>query len=75
VLSAIVPAGAAAYRTPPWLADRAAGGELSWRVAALDLRGEEIRESAWRRFTIRGDAPVETPDDVPAPGTSAGPGG
>jgi len=50
VLSAIVPSGVGRYRAPPWLADKAAGSELKWRVVALDVLGNEILESGWRRF-------------------------
>jgi hypothetical protein len=53
VHSAIVPRGIGTYRAPPWLADKAAGQPLRWRVVALDESARERNASAWRplRFT------------------------
>lgn len=54
LLAAALPAGVLDYRSPPWLAERAAG-PVRWRVVALDLGGEPIRRTAWRdlRFEPR----------------------
>jgi hypothetical protein len=52
VLAAIVPRGIAAYRLPPFLKDRAPGGDVRWRVVAIDVVGREIRSSEWRRLRI-----------------------
>jgi hypothetical protein len=48
LLSAIVAPGTGLYRAPPWLAERAGGQRLRWRVAALDASGGTLRRSAWR---------------------------
>jgi hypothetical protein len=48
VLSGLVPSGTAVYRMPPWVQHRVAGGALRWRVAALDVNGQEIGVSGWR---------------------------
>lgn len=50
VLRAMLPAGALDYRSPPWVAERAAGGPVRWRVTALDLGGEPIRRTGWREL-------------------------
>jgi hypothetical protein len=47
---AIVTRGFGTYRAPPWLAERAAGQKLRWRVVAVDVRGRERLSSAWRRL-------------------------
>lgn len=58
ILSAIVPAGVAGYRAPPWLPERAPQGEMRWRVVGIDLEGGEVGRSGWRRLTLSkpGDA-------------------
>jgi hypothetical protein len=48
VHSAIVARGIGTYRAPPWLADKAAGQPLRWRVVALDESARERSASAWR---------------------------
>jgi hypothetical protein len=48
ILSALLPRGTAWYRSPPWLAERAAGAALRWRVTAHDHAGGVIQQSAWR---------------------------
>jgi hypothetical protein len=53
VLSGLVPAGIAIYRAPPWVQQRLAAGPLRWRVAALDIQGQEIGVSAWRNLKPR----------------------
>ncbi len=50
LLSAIVPRGSGVYRAPSWLRDRAGGGEMTWRVSALDLLGREVSRTEWRRI-------------------------
>ena len=48
VLSAAVPRGVMRYAAPPWLAERAAGQPLRWRVVALDAGGSVVGRSEWR---------------------------
>jgi hypothetical protein len=48
VHAAIVERGTLTYLAPPWLAERAGGVALRWRVAALDARGGERSASLWR---------------------------
>ena len=50
LLSAIVPRGIGVYRAPPWLREKAGEAALRWRVVALDLAGDPIRASHWRRL-------------------------
>jgi len=52
VLSALVQRGIGTYRLPPFVKDRAPGGQLRWRVMAIDVTGREIRGSAWRRLAV-----------------------
>jgi len=52
VLSALVQRGIGTYRLPPFIRDRAPGGQLRWRVMAIDVTGREIRGSAWRRLAV-----------------------
>ncbi len=49
VHSAIVPRGSGGYRAPPWIAERAGGAAIRWRVVALDANGRERSSSSWRR--------------------------
>ena len=48
VLNALFPRGALRYSAPPWLAEKAGGRALRWRVVALDASGGTIVRSAWR---------------------------
>ena len=48
VLNALFPRGALRYSAPPWLAEKAGGKALRWRVVALDASGSMIVRSAWR---------------------------
>lgn len=50
ILAAALPAGVLDYRSPPWLAERAAAGAVLWRVVALDLGGEPVRQTGWREL-------------------------
>jgi len=52
VLVAVQERGRPAYDAPPWLAERAAGRSLRWRVVALDLQGSPLRRGQWRRLTL-----------------------
>ena len=52
VLAALLPAGTAAYRSPPWLGEKAPGGVVFWRVVALDLAGRAVAETDRRRLVI-----------------------
>jgi hypothetical protein len=53
ILAALVPPGLGIYRAPPWLAERASGRALRWRVSALDLTGAALRLSPWRTLGPR----------------------
>ena len=53
VLSAVVPHGIPLYRSPPWLAERAGGAPLRWRVVALDVGGSIIQQSPWRPLVFQ----------------------
>jgi hypothetical protein len=59
ILAAVLPAGVLEYRSPPWLSDRAPSGAVRWRVVALDLTGEDVRETDWRelRFSVEATSP------------------
>ena len=48
VLNAVVARGSLRYSAPPWLADRAGGKPLRWRVVALDAGGGVVVRSVWR---------------------------
>lgn len=48
VLEALLPPEVRSYRAPPWLAERADGGKLTWRVVALGPAGRTIAATAWR---------------------------
>lgn len=48
ILSALVLSGTWTYRAPAWLKDKAGGGNLRWRVIALDQNGNSIGETPWR---------------------------
>jgi hypothetical protein len=50
VLNAVLARGALRYSAPPWLAERAGGESLRWRVVALDAGGSIVVRSAWRRL-------------------------
>jgi hypothetical protein len=58
VLQAVVQQGIASYAAPPWLAERAGGGELRWRVVALGPGGGPVEESPWRSMVFE-SAPEE----------------
>lgn len=59
MLAAVLSAGVGGYRAPPWLAERAVGGRLRWRVVATDLRGNEVARAEWRE--------LQQPDSPPVP--------
>lgn len=52
VLAALVPRGLPLYRSPPWLAERAAGQPLRWRVVAMDIAGDIVKRTGWRRLGL-----------------------
>ncbi|MEP6733250.1 MAG: hypothetical protein ABJE10_21585 [bacterium] len=54
VFEAVVGAAVAAYRPPPFLAERAGGAGVSirWHVVAISAAGREVARSEWRRLTI-----------------------
>ncbi len=50
VLSALLQPGVGSYRAPTWLKERSAGGNLRWRLSALNFSGRVVRKSDWRGF-------------------------
>lgn len=48
VLEAVLLRGTDHYRAPPWLAERAAGVALRWRVVALGAGGRTLQVTPWR---------------------------
>jgi hypothetical protein len=55
VLSAVVPSGFTRYRAPPWLAERAGGMPLRWRLVVIDGTGRPRGGSGWRRLQPAGE--------------------
>jgi hypothetical protein len=43
---------AQSYTAPPFLREKSAGGQIRWRVVALDVDGRPIRETGWRRLRL-----------------------
>ena len=54
VLSAVLQPGTAAYRAPDWLAERAGGAVVEWRVEALGAGGDVTTRTEWRRLRLGG---------------------
>ncbi len=53
LLSALVEAPMASYRTPPFLRDRLGDAtSLRWRVVATDADGREVGRSRWRSLVV-----------------------
>jgi hypothetical protein len=52
VFEAVTGSEVGAYTPPPFLAARAGGGKLQWRVRAVDLAGKEVGRSQWRAFVL-----------------------
>lgn len=52
VFESLIPASVAAYRPPPFLADRVGAGELRWRIRALDAANREVARSVWRAISL-----------------------
>jgi len=48
LLTAVIPRGTSLYHAPPWLAERAAGKAIRWRVVALDAAGRTLHSTPWR---------------------------
>lgn len=53
LLAALVQGAVSGYRAPPWLAERAAGRPIRWRVIAIDAAGRELADSDWRSMAAR----------------------
>ena len=54
-LSAVVLGESGAYRSPPWLKEKAKSNLLQWRVIAFDDRGAQIDATDWRVFKLGGE--------------------
>jgi hypothetical protein len=52
LFTAVVQQGIGTYRAPSWLRDRAADGNLRWRVVALGAEGEDVAATTWRRLEL-----------------------
>ena len=52
LFDAIVRPGPGAYRAPSFLAERAGGKALRWRVVAVDPLGTEMKRSTWRQLAF-----------------------
>jgi hypothetical protein len=52
VFEALIGGAVATYRPPPFLAERAGGSPVRWRVRATDAAGREVARSAWRQLTV-----------------------
>lgn len=52
VISALVQRGIGAYRLPPFVKDRSPGGQVRWRVVAVDVTGRDLQASAWRGLRV-----------------------
>ena len=48
---ALVSGAVAAYRAPPFLAQRVGSAVMQWRVRAVDAGDREVARSSWRRIT------------------------
>jgi hypothetical protein len=57
VHAAIVPRGPGLYHAPSWLRERTDGGQMTWRVVALDLLGRQVSSTEWRH--IASDTPAD----------------
>ncbi|MEM9407458.1 MAG: hypothetical protein AAGA81_15580 [Acidobacteriota bacterium] len=49
---ALLQQGIGVYRAPSWLAERAGGVGLRWRVVALDAEGGTAGQTAWRTLRL-----------------------
>lgn len=52
LLSAVVQQGIASYGAPSWLAEKANGKALKWRVTAFGSGGQKNSSSPWREFSF-----------------------
>ncbi len=52
LLTAVVQQGIGSYQPPDWLATRATGSSLRWRVRALGPDGRQIADADWRDLTL-----------------------
>lgn len=51
LLSAVLDGATTRYVAPSWLAARAEGRPMRWRVVAADVTGSSIQRSGWRPFS------------------------
>ena len=59
LLEAYSPGETRVYHPPSWLAERAKGSPLRWRVLALGVDGRTIERTQWR--TLLSEAPTSAP--------------
>lgn len=50
LLEALLPRGITTYGAPTWLAERAEGGAVRWRIVLVNDEGSTMATSAWRSF-------------------------
>jgi hypothetical protein len=66
VVAALLRAGDATYRLPPFVAAQASQGPLRWRVLALDLEGRQLAATDWGSFVLA-VSPAGPPPSEPQP--------
>ena len=52
VLAVVLPPRIGVYRAPPWLKDKLAGGNLRWRIIAMDRQRGQVGETPWRSLRL-----------------------
>jgi hypothetical protein len=58
LLSALLPRSARRYEAPSWVAERAKGRSIRWRVTGLTAEGAHTASSAWRSLRIPATLPT-----------------
>lgn len=58
LLSALLPRTARRYQAPAWIAARAHGRPVRWRVTGLSASGTQTETSAWRPLSISATLPA-----------------
>ena len=58
LLNALLPQNARRYEAPSWVAERAKGRSIRWRVTGLTAEGAHTASSAWRSLRIPATLPA-----------------